>query len=89
MGTFATQSVLLHLILVLAKRRKIRKNSKIWVFEAVGTCRYFQILTGTFLKIQVLLDTRGFIKQSENGNIWSMGGETDRERDLVNYSINE
>ena len=29
MGTFATQSVLLHLILVLAKRRKIRKKSKI------------------------------------------------------------
>ena len=79
MGTFATQSVSLLLYSVLTKSRKIRKKikncQKIWVILPVGTCRYFRILTGTFSKkIQVLLDTYGPLKQSENGNIWSRGG---------------
>ena len=59
----------------------------------LGTCdgRYLQVLPNTdryfFLKIQVLLDTYGPLKQSENGNIWSMGGGTHRECDLAKYSI--
>ena len=90
MCTFVTHSVLLHLILVLAKRQKIRKRSKIWVFLPVGTCRYFQILTGTFPKNS---DTFGYLRLSETVGKWiylvNRGGEggTDRERELPNYSI--
>ena len=74
MGTFTTESVSLHLISIFAKRRLIRKkfkNGKKFGYlrrqVLKVTLEYLQVL---FLKIQVLLDTYGSLKQSENENIW-------------------
>ena len=54
----------------------------------VGTCRYFRILAGTFSKNP---GTFGYLRPSETVGKWKYlvngGGETDRERDLPNYSI--
>ena len=62
MGTFSTHGVFYSLYKSWQKdkkSKKFKKLTKIWVLETVGTEGYSRILTGTFSKIQVLLDAYG------------------------------